>query len=905
MSIKVNGQVFQRDPSPGQCLRTFLRDLGWLGVKKGCDSGDCGACTVWLDGHPVHSCITPARKGMRHAVTTIEGLADGDRLHPVQEQFLNAAGFQCGFCTAGMIMTTAGMKPGHREDLPHALKGSLCRCTGYRAIHNAIEGISNLDADTAGQAVGASIGALEGRGVVTGTAEYTLDHRMTDILHIKVVRSPHSHARAVRIDTVEARAAPGVVAVYSHEDVEKKLFSTGMHENFLCDPSDTVLLDDVARFRGQRMVAVVAESVAAAEEGCRRVKIEWEILPAVRNPGEAMAPAAPTLHEGRNKHRFLQSSHKNVLIEYADGRGDMEQGFAAADCIHEATYHTPRVMTAHLETHCSVTWFDAEGRLNVRTSSQTPFLTHDKLCYLFDLPAQNLRVFTKRVGGGFGGKQELLTEDLCVLATLRTGRPVQWEFTREEEFTGAMSRHPMTIQVRLGADREGKLTAMEMDVTSDTGAYGNHGSQTLYASSSAMKWYHCRNKAYRGRAVYTNNVPSGAMRGYGAAQTDFAIESAMDELARTMGIDPLAFRRMNAIGPDDSMALGYHPEDDSMGNFVLGECFDLVERGLREKPGRPAPEGDDWCTGTGVAMTMFESSPPTEHRSTASVELRADGSYLVRVGTCEFGNGTTTVHVQIAAQTLGTTVKKVSLAHGDTTTSGWDTGAFAGTGVNIASKAVAQAAVALRNRILAFASNHFGLEPGQTALGPDAVTCGDRVVSLAELFQAADAKGVLLSQARRAYGSPISNGFNVQAARVAVNRLTGEVIVLQFVAAVDAGTLLNPEQARGQVEGAVAQGIGWTLTEWHQIEADGEIANPTLRMYRIPNFADLPEIDVYFAKGTDQFGPFGAKGIGEPPITPVAPAIANAIHDATGVRFRDLPFTPPRIFHPLLETYSA
>lgn len=903
MSTKVNGKVFEKQPHPGQCLRTHLRDLGWQGVKKGCDSGDCGACTVWLDGKPVHSCVTPARKGIRHEITTIEGLADGDTLHPMQENFMKAAGFQCGFCTAGMIMTTAGMQPEHLADLPHSLRGSLCRCTGYRAIHDAIEGRQNVQIDAEpGQAVGTSIGALEARGIVTGSVEYTMDHKLPEVLHLKVVRSPHRHARALSIDTSDAEAVPGVVAVFTHKDVERKLFSTGMHESFLCDPSDGVVLDDVARHIGQRMVAVVAETIAAAEEGCRRVRIEWEILPAVRNPREAMAPEAPELHKGAAKHRTFFATEKNVLLNYEDGRGDVERGLAGADFVHEATYLSPRVMAAHLETHGSISWFDENGVLNVRTSSQTPFLTHDKLCDIFDLPHSGVRVFTKRVGGGFGNKQELLSEDLCVLATLRTGRAVQWEFTREEEFIGAPSRHPMEIRVKLGARTDGHLTAMEMEVLSDTGAYGNHGAETLFASTMAMKWYHCRNKKYHGRVVYTNNVPSGAMRGYGAVQVDFAMESAIDELARQIGIDPLTMRRINAVGPDDSMALGHHPEDDSMGNFALEECFEIVERGLHERGGEPAPEGPDWCVGSGVAMTMFESSPPTEHRSTASLELEADGTYLIRCGTAEFGNGTTTVHAQVAATALNTTIDRIKLAHGDTSTSAWDTGAFAGTGLNIAAKAVKAAAEATRDRILGFASRHFEWKRNEVRLTRDAVFCGDASVSLADLWKLADEAGVLLSQQRRAYGSPISNGFNVQGAKVAVNRVTGEILLLQFVAACDAGTLINPEQARGQVEGAITQGIGYTLTEWHQIDDQGHITNPTLRMYRIPNFADVPRIQVEFAKAPDGFGPHGAKGVGEPPITPVAPAIANAIHDATGVRFRNPPFTPPRIYKDLLKT---
>ena len=276
MTYTINGTEFHSTPAPGQCLRTFLRDLGHMGVKKGCDAGDCGACTVWIDGHPVHSCITSAEQMRGRSVTTIEGLADGDALHPMQEQFLKAPGFQCGFCTAGMIMTCASLNDEQRADLPAALRGSLCRCTGFRAIHDAIDGVAHVESDVSpGKEIGASVGALEGPGVVTGTVRYTMDEVPAGVAHLKVVRSPHAHARVISIDTSKAKAVPGVLGVFTWEDSPTKRFSTALHENHLVDASDTLVLDRVARFKGQRMVAVVADTVASAEEGCRQVAIDW------------------------------------------------------------------------------------------------------------------------------------------------------------------------------------------------------------------------------------------------------------------------------------------------------------------------------------------------------------------------------------------------------------------------------------------------------------------------------------------------------------------------------------------------------------------------------------------------------------------------------------------------------
>ncbi len=469
MGITVNGQEFSSQPNPGQCLRTYLRDLGQFGVKKGCDMGDCGACTVHIDGVPVHSCITPAARGQGHEVTTIEGMADGDVLHPMQQRFLEAPGFQCGFCTAGMIMTTAAMTEEQKADLDHSLRGSLCRCTGYRQIDDAIHGVCNVQSQSdiaAGQGVGSSPGALAGHAIVTGAEEYTLDASVEGLLHLKVVRSPHAHAVATQIDTAQAEAVPGVVAVYTWKDVPDKYFTTAIHEDHLVDPKDTRVLDQVARFKGQAMVAVVAETIAAAEAGCRAVVIEWDIKPAVFTAAEAIEPGAPGLHLG-NPDAFIRHPDKNILLDLEVGRGDLAAGFAQADVIHEATYTTPRAAHAHLETHGSITWIDDNGVLNVRTSTQSPFIARQKLGFLFDIQDNDLRIFAKRLGGAFGGKQEALSEPLCCLATLDLNRPVQWEFTREEEFIGGATRHPMNITVKLGAKADGTLTAMHMDVLGD------------------------------------------------------------------------------------------------------------------------------------------------------------------------------------------------------------------------------------------------------------------------------------------------------------------------------------------------------------------------------------------------------------------------------------------------------
>jgi CO/xanthine dehydrogenase Mo-binding subunit/aerobic-type carbon monoxide dehydrogenase small subunit (CoxS/CutS family) len=904
MSFHVNGKTFDEQPAPGQCLRSLMRELGWFGVKKGCDAGDCGACTVWLDGEPVHSCLVPAFRAAGRQVTTIEGLAADGKLHPMQQAFLDAQGFQCGFCTAGLIMTAAALRPEDRQDLPHALKGNLCRCTGYRSIEDALRSVKNIEAPRPGAAFGCSVAAPASEAIVTGQARYTLDTHVDGLLHLKVLRSPHAHARIRSIRKEGALAVPGVRAVFTWEDVPRRLFTTANHDDYHSDPNDTYILDNVVRHVGDRVAAVVADSVGAAEEGCRRLEVDYEVLPAVFDPEEAMRPGAPVLHDKGPETR-IEHPERNVVRELHGGVGDVERGFAEADALYEGTFETSRAQHAHLETHCSIAWLEG-GRLHVRTSSQTPFLTQAKLSYLFGLLIQDVRVFCERVGGGFGGKQQLVTEDLCALAALKTGSPVQWEYTREEQFHGSTTRHPMTVHVKAGARRDGTLTALQLRIVSNTGAYGCHGGAVLgHATNESVGVYRCPNKKIDAYAVYTNTVPAGAFRGYGLSQTIFAVESAMDELARRLNIDPIDFRLRNVIRPGDAMtALGAEANDVDYGSYGLDQCLAQVREALARGNGVARPAGPDWLEGKGIALAMIDTAPPTEHRTEARLTLEEDGQYHLAIGSPEFGNGSATVRQQIVATVLGTSPARVHAIQADTDRTGYDTGPFASAGTTVAAKATFQAAEALRDRILAFAARSQGTTPDKCRLEEDAVVCDGKRLGLADLHRAAREAGQSLQAMRKAYGTPRTIAFNVQGFRIAVHRITGEVRILHSVQGVDAGAVINPAQLRGQVEGGIAQGLGWALSEKMVFDHQGRVVNPTFRHYRIPAFADVPRTEVYFARTSDAFGPFGAKSMSESPINPVAPALANALADATGVRFHSLPLAPDRIYQAIAARHA-
>jgi putative selenate reductase molybdopterin-binding subunit len=905
MSFRVNGTLQDATPRPGQCLRTLLRELGWFGVKKGCDAGDCGACTVLLDGEPVHSCVTPAFRAEGREVLTVEGLAGADGgPHPVQRGFLAAQGFQCGFCTPGMVMTAASLDGEQRRNLAAAMKGNLCRCTGYRAIEDAIRGIAHAEAhtDETGSPFGRSLPAPDGPEVVSGAARYTVDAAPPPgLLHLKLLRSPHAHARVLSVDAAAALAVPGVHSVLTAADAPRRLFSTARHEDPRDDPDDTRILDDVVRFHGQRVAAVLADTEAAAEAGCRAVRVQYETLPAVFDPEEAMRPGAPRLHGDKGPDSRIHDPRRNIVAAVGMASGDVAAGFAAAEVVHEATYTAQRIQHAALETHAATGWLDEAGRLVLRSSTQTPFLTKRALCDLFDLPAERVRVFCERLGGGFGGKQEMLVEDIVALAVLRTGRPVRLEFTREEQFTAASTRHPMRVTVRLGATRDGTLTAMEMRVLSNTGAYGNHGGAVLHhGCGESVGVYRCLNKRVEGSAVYTNTVPAGAFRGYGLSQTVFAVESAMDELARALRLDPCELRRRNIVRPGDALrSANDDPHGDvEFGSYGLPQCLDLVEAALRRRDaGAWPPPEPPWRVGEGMALAMIHTVPPRGHFAEARIALRPDGGYELAVGTAEFGNGTATVHAQIAAAVLGTGPAAIRVRRSDTALVGHDTGAFGSTGTMVAGLATERAAAALRERLLDSAAARLSVDRAACRLRAELVEAGTARIGLAALHAAA--AGGEMAGHGRSDGTPRSVAFNVHGFRVAVQPETGEIRILRSVQAADAGRVVNPMQCRGQVEGGAAQAIGAALHEELRIDAAGRVENPSFRHYHIPAWADLPRTEVLFADTADRLGPSGAKGMSESPFNPVAAALANAVEDAVGIRCRDLPLRPDRVFRAL------
>ncbi|MET9519502.1 molybdopterin cofactor-binding domain-containing protein [Streptomyces sp. NPDC002994] len=875
----LNGRLMREQPAPGQCLRTYLRRQGCFGVKKGCDSGDCGACTVHVDGTPVHSCLYPALRAQGRAVTTAEGLSEGSRLHPVQQAFAAVQAFRCGYCTPGFVMTAAAMTPAQRADLPQALKGNLCRCTGYRCITQAIQSATPARGDTERTAAGAPL-AAEVEDIVTGRARFTLDRPdPAGLLHVKLVRSEHQHARIVGIDITEALAVPGVHSVLTHHDAPKACFSTALHEHADEDPADTRVLDDVVRYAGQRVAAVVADSEAAAEEGCCRVRITYQTLPAVTGPEEALSAAAPHIHPSGN---IVDELHTTI--------GDVDTGLAEADFCYEGTFRTHRVQHAALETHASLVWEGDDGRLHVHTATQAPHLTRRLLGRVFGLPPKRLHVTAARLGGAFGGKQEMLTEDIAVLAALRSGRPVKLDYIRAEEFT-ATTRHPFQVRVKIAARRDGTLTALRLHVLCDTGAYGNHGPAVLRnACTEALILYRCPNVSVDGWALYTNNVPAGAFRGYGIGQVAFAVESALDERARTAGIEPLTMRRKAYPHPGQTAHAPTADGTPPTADHGITGCLDLIETARSQrKDTPPLLPGPAWLVGEGTAATVTHTQPSDGHIAQAAATMRPDGTYDVYTGAPEFGSQATTVHRRIAATALATTVERIHLHQGDTDLLTHDTGGFVSTGSTLAARAVQDACQRLHTVILDVAAAYTGIDRSVCRLGQDVVDCAGRPLPLPLVHQAArDADRKLASTAScDATGGTPGLAANAQWIRLAVDPATGLVTILGSIHASDAGTVLDPQQLRGQIEGAVAQGIGTILIENIRTDQHGRVTTTQLWTYPIPHISDVPHTDVHFVPAPGHL--CGAKPASEAAFNPVAPAVANALRDATGIRFTTLP----------------
>ena len=903
-AFTVNGKPVSVAGPPLRRLADALRDdLGLTGTKVGCNAGDCGACTVLLDGAQVCSCMVSLAQAAGRTVETVEGLARNGRLNRLQRAFLRHGAAQCGACTPGMLVAAtellrASPRP-RAAEVMDGLGGVLCRCTGYRKIVAAVldaagDAPQPLGTPPPGGAVGARLAKLDGVPKLTGAERYGADAVPADALWLRIVRSPHDSAR-VALGDVGAAAAkwPGVERVLTASDVPSN--RVGIYPDLRDQP---VLAEGMVRYRGDPVLALVGTREAVVALRDDDLPISYEPLPAVHGAGEAGAPNAPLVHD---------DMEDNCLIEGGVERGDAKAALAGCAVTAEGRFETAFVEHAYIEPEAG--WARRIGeRVEHFVSTQTPVMDRDMTAEVLGLQPSQVRIVPSACGGGFGGKLDVSVQPLTALAAWLTGKPVACVYERPESMMASPKRHPAVIEARMGCDADGALQAVAFDATFDTGAYASWGPTVAgRVPVHATGPYAVPAVSARGRAFYTNGPPAGAFRGFGVPQAAIAHEALMDDLAAGLGIDRLEMRLKNALRVGDATATGQVLEASA----GLGPCLEALEprwqRALEDAARANAGDGPV-RRGVGIGCMWYGiGNTALSNPSSMRIALDREGRLTLYNGAVDIGQGSTTILAQICADALGVAVDRIAQVVGDTdwTEDAGKTSASRQTFVS--GKAAERAGAALRAAILreANAADDASIELAGACM---VVRDGERRVEIDLARLKADERGVVLEGAgtfdppttpldASGQGSPYATyAFGAQVAVVDVDTALGTVTPVRICAAHDVGRAINPTQVEGQIEGGIAQGIGLALMEEY---LPGRTEN--LHDYLIPTVGDVPEIEVIIVEDEEPLGPFGAKGVGEPGLVPTAPAILGAIRHATGVRVTRVPALPHRLRAALRE----
>jgi putative selenate reductase molybdopterin-binding subunit len=751
---------------------------------------------------------------------------------------------------------------------------------------------------------------VDAEAIVRGKPHYVMDMVPDGALSAVVLRSPHAHARIKRIDTEKAKSLPGVVLVLTHKDVPRIPFTTAGQNFPEPSPYDTFMLDNKVRFVGDRVAVVAASDRQTAIEAMSLIEVDYEVLPAVFDPREAIQSGAPVIHD-ETEAQGIHDAGRNLAAHIEVAVGDVEAGFAEADHVFENEYSVQYVQHVPMEPHASVAYLDENGRVVLVTSTQVPFHVRRIVARVNQVPISRIRVVKPRVGGAFGVKQEVVLEDLCTHIALKTRRPVVMELSRAEEFYASRTRHPMYLTVKTGFMHDGTLLANELRVVANTGAYGAHAlTVPSNTGSKSLPLYRSPHIRYLADVAYTNLAVAGAFRGYGAPQGYFALESHLDEVAAELGIDPMELRRKNLIrqGDDDPIATKLGEGKEGFARTIescgMEDCIKLAGEAV---PGSgPPPQGPfrRIRRGRGFALCMHGTGIPGDDMAGATIKVNEDGSFNLLVGAADLGTGSDTVLGQMAAEVLGVSLDDIVVYSADTDCTPFDVGAYASSTTFVSGTAVVRAAEKVRARLAAVAAELVGADP-ETLEFRDGfyISPQDQRVQIREAalksFYGKHKRQIVESASFLTMVCPPP--FCACFAEVDVDLDTGMIKVVDIASAVDVGWAINPTLAEGQIVGSVAQGIGYALTEEMVFNTDGKNINASLMDYKVPVSTDLPDIKGLIVETDEPSHPFRVKSVGEICLDNVAPAIANAVFDATGVRLRDLPLTPERVLKALRE----
>jgi CO/xanthine dehydrogenase Mo-binding subunit/aerobic-type carbon monoxide dehydrogenase small subunit (CoxS/CutS family) len=947
LSLSVNGKQYSLPPLAGETLADLLRyRLRLTGTKIACAESECGSCTVLVDGEPILSCMYPAERADGKKILTIEGLADlipltanpspigkGKQLHPLQQAFIDHGAVQCGFCIPGQIMTAYALLQTNpnpsQQEIRVALKDTLCRCGGYPSIENAILAAAHsmrtgepIQAPRIPESVSAQdiVGHTQIRpdaiGKVTGAAIYSDDLEFDGMLYAKVRRAGVPHAILRKLDVSKAKSIEGVRAILTAEDIPGEHY----HGLVIYDWPVLVGIGERVRYVGDALAIIAADTQEIADQAARLIEAEFDLQPVISDPVQAHQQGAAQIH-----------ANGNLLKHIKVRKGDMDKGFAESDVIIEHTFHTPISEHAFLEPECSIAVPTPDGRLEIYVGSQIPYQDRTQVARVLGWPEERVRIVGQLMGGGFGGKEDIAGQIHAALLANATQRPVRLLFDRHESMLVHPKRHATQIRVKMGAHKDGRLAAVETELYGDTGAYASLGEKVMTrATTHSAGPYDIPNVRADCYAMYTNNPPAGAFRGFGVTQSAFAIESMMDMLAEKLALDPVELRRINALQVGSITNTG-QPLRESVG---LMECIDKVRAEMLKDnpfPFRPHPslstslrssgkgESDDrhlvraW--GFAAAYKNTGLGGGASDKAGAEVELYEDGTFEVRSSSAELGQGLVAVMQMTVAEEMAVQPAQVRVLVMDTdlTPNGGPTTASRQTYVT--GNASRYAAKSLRNAITAALAEKYDVKPEHIRFEHGTVHADGHALTYAEVAREMKANGQqprALFEYEAPRTQPLGTGgdmhcafsFAVQAAEVEVDTLTGEVQVLRVIAANDVGMAVNPLGLQGQVEGGVMMGLGTCLTEEFIVE-NGYVVTDHLARYRVPGIMLTPEITSIVVEHPTAEGPYGAKGVGEICSIPTAPAITNAIYNAVGVRIDRLPIDQELIARAMWERASG